>query len=129
MTILDTGRLALIAATFLLARGRLDAEDCNSNGIDDRLDLSPGGFGFPTRGEALKWRVGPDPRFTAAGDLDGDGEVDLAVECQGDNLANRTGAGLWVLLLAKTAVAWVDEYPREDSLYSLGLGDTNRDGF
>lgn len=46
--------------------------------------VPPGKGGGPGEGfERLVLRVGPDPHDLAAGDLDGDGSMDLAVACEG----------------------------------------------
>src|ERR1041385_3544735 len=85
---------ALGLAAALLLGGPAEASDCNGNGIDDAADLAPGasrdcnGNGVPDECDlastlafeaAPEMQAGDHPRELAAGDLDGDGRVDLVM--------------------------------------------------
>ena len=129
----------VVALALLSADGRtLRAADCNNNGVDDRQDIAEGtspdcngngnpdecdlaavNFGFAVTGTVA---VGERPRGSTMADLDGDGDLDLAVvNSYSDNvsvLLNR-GDGTF----APAVNYEVGRYPT-----SITSGDLDGDG-
>ncbi len=60
---------------FLTLRERSAYPDCDANLIPDECDLRPSGLGFKASQEIS---LGRDPAWVDVGDLDGDGDLDMA---------------------------------------------------
>jgi methionine-rich copper-binding protein CopC len=109
--------------------GNLDAATANgsSNSVSVTLGNGSGGFGAAT---TLNFSTGRQPSNITAGDIDGDGDLDLAVSNIGAtgsfpfpadvaNVLVNNGAGSFTV----TSSVAVDMLP-----YDVALGDINNDG-
>ena len=75
-----TKGISLMAAAVALSFTALRGEDCNGNGVDDRRDVRPQGFDYPSAGRPSP---GSQPLRVLAVDVDGDQDLDLIMANKG----------------------------------------------
>ncbi len=99
-------------------------QDCNHNGELDACDLMPPTSGFTM---PVDYVLKNYTTHVAAGDLDNDGDIDLATV---DYQSPCTTGGSVVVLLNKGGGAFADpvEYPAGDCTGDLALADLDGDG-
>ena len=102
--------ISFVLLSFYAATSFALAADCNGNGVEDRGDLSTGGSddcnenGIPDECEQTVFNLkrtdatitlGMAPQFSAAEDLDGDGDLDVAVATGRISTPNLSGFNLY----------------------------------
>ena len=104
------------------ARG-LVGQDCNGNGIEDSLDVVPGEIVFPS---IRPREVGGMAGAVTAGDFNGDGRMDLAVQSKSSDGTKQFAA---VLLNDGGDLGPPTLFPVPRQMATLTAADVNGDGF
>lgn len=112
----------LCAGALPSARGLVGA-DCNGNGIEDALDVLPGGLGFPAISvRAVERYPGP----VEAADWNGDGWPDLALRVEAGENSRHSAA---ILLNSGGKLEAGEVFPLERKVVALAAAELNGDGF
>jgi hypothetical protein len=114
--------LAFLVVAFRVARNLVVALDCNSNGVDDSIDIATPVMDFKISGS---FQIGVFPMLQAPADFDGDGDLDLVgVGCNGRREC-------WVELIENDGHAQFrtrGNFPLSGTVKSVTAGDLDADG-